>query len=94
MFDIGFTEMAVIAVIALVVLGPERLPVVARKLGRIFAYSRRMFSKFQQEIMKEATDLERQVQNQVLAVQQTVEQTEAEIEKLITEEYVDESEEE
>ena len=94
MFDIGFTEMAVIAVIALVVLGPERLPVVARKLGRLFGYSRRMFSKFQQEIMQETSDIERKVQSQLLAVKQTVEETEAEIQKLITEEHIDESEEE
>jgi len=92
MFDIGFTEMAVIAVIALVVLGPERLPVVARKVGKIFGYSRRMFAKFQQEIMQETRDIERKIQSQVLAVKQTVEQTESEFEKLITEEYVDESE--
>ena len=94
MFDIGFTEMAVIAVIALVVLGPERLPVVARKVGLLFGYSRRMFSKFQQEIMQETSDIERKVQSQLLAVKQTVEETEAEIQKLVTEEYIDEREEE
>ena len=33
MFDIGFWELTVIAVIGLIVLGPERLPVVARTLG-------------------------------------------------------------
>src|SRR4026207_1403566 len=33
MFDIGFSELLVIAVIALVVIGPERLPRVARTLG-------------------------------------------------------------
>ena len=33
MFDIGFSEMVVIAVVALVVLGPERLPKVARAAG-------------------------------------------------------------
>ena len=33
MFDIGFTEMMIIAVVALVVIGPERLPKVARQAG-------------------------------------------------------------
>lgn len=33
MFDIGFWELALIAVIGLIVLGPERLPAVARTLG-------------------------------------------------------------
>ena len=36
MFDIGFTELALIFVIGLVVLGPERLPTVARTLGHVF----------------------------------------------------------
>ena len=93
MFDIGFTEMALLAVIALIVLGPERLPVVARKLGSIVGYSRRMFNKFQQDFMRETTQLEREVQDRVLAVKETVRQTEEEIEKLITEKYTDESEE-
>ncbi|MGH8649081.1 MAG: twin-arginine translocase TatA/TatE family subunit, partial [Burkholderiales bacterium] len=33
MFDIGFSELLVIAVVALIVIGPERLPKVARTLG-------------------------------------------------------------
>jgi len=35
MFDIGFSEMMVIAVLALIVIGPERLPRVARTLGHL-----------------------------------------------------------
>lgn len=34
MFEIGFWQLVLVAVIALVVLGPERLPVVARSIGR------------------------------------------------------------
>ncbi len=89
MFDIGFAEMALIALIALLVLGPERLPLVARKLGAIMGKSRRMFNKFQQEFMRETNEIERQVQTQLLAVKDTVKQTEEEFEKLITEEYKD-----
>jgi sec-independent protein translocase protein TatB len=33
MFDIGFSELMVIGVVALIVIGPERLPKVARTLG-------------------------------------------------------------
>ena len=33
MFDVGFSEVVIIAIIALVILGPERLPKVARTLG-------------------------------------------------------------
>jgi sec-independent protein translocase protein TatB len=36
MFDIGFSEIMVIAVVALVVLGPENLPKTARTLGHLF----------------------------------------------------------
>ncbi len=90
MFDIGFAEMALIALIALLVLGPERLPLVARKLGLIMGKSRRMFNKFQQEFMRETNEIERQVQSQILAVKETVKETEEEFEKLITEEYKDE----
>ncbi|HHL31810.1 MAG TPA: twin-arginine translocase subunit TatB, partial [Oceanospirillales bacterium] len=34
MFDIGFSEMFMILVITLIVVGPERLPAVAKKVGR------------------------------------------------------------
>jgi sec-independent protein translocase protein TatB len=42
MFDIGFWEMAFIGVIALVVIGPERLPGVARTAGLWVGKARRM----------------------------------------------------
>ena len=37
MFDLGFTELLIIGVVALVVLGPERLPEVARTAGKYIA---------------------------------------------------------
>ncbi|MES1942639.1 twin-arginine translocation protein TatB [Salinisphaera sp. PC39] len=54
MFDIGFWELALIAVIGLIVLGPERLPVVARTLGlwvgRARGYVRGVTSELDREI--------------------------------------------
>ena len=41
MFDIGFLELAVIMVLALLVLGPERLPKAARTVGHYFGKARR-----------------------------------------------------
>lgn len=53
MFDIGFSELLLIAVVALVVLGPERLPKVARTLGHLFGRAQRYVSDVKAEINKE-----------------------------------------
>ncbi len=41
MFDIGFSELIVIAIVALVVIGPERLPRVARTAGHLLGRMQR-----------------------------------------------------
>jgi sec-independent protein translocase protein TatB len=53
MFDIGFTELMVIALVALIVLGPERLPEVARTLGRWAGRAQRFMEKVRQDIDRE-----------------------------------------
>ncbi len=53
MFDIGFWELAVIGTIMLVVLGPERLPGVARTAGFWLSKIRRMVSDVKAEVKKE-----------------------------------------
>jgi len=50
MFDIGFLELIIVAIIGLLVLGPERLPVAARTVGRWVGKARRMASQFSREI--------------------------------------------
>ena len=50
MFDIGFVELLICGVIALIVLGPERLPTAARAAGRWVAGARRMVSQFSSEL--------------------------------------------
>lgn len=50
MFDIGFLELLICGVIALIVLGPERLPTAARAAGRWVATARRMVGQFSSEL--------------------------------------------
>lgn len=53
MFDIGFSEMLVIAVVALIVIGPERLPKVARTLGHLFGRMQRYVNDVKADISRE-----------------------------------------
>lgn len=50
MFDIGFFELAVIGVVALLVLGPERLPRAARTAGMWVGRAKRMVSQVKRDI--------------------------------------------
>jgi sec-independent protein translocase protein TatB len=53
MFDIGFSEMLLIAVVALIVIGPERLPKVARTLGHLFGRMQRYVNDVKADISRE-----------------------------------------
>ena len=53
MFDISFTEILVIAVVGLVVIGPERLPKVARTLGHLFGRAQRYANDVKNDIQRE-----------------------------------------
>lgn len=53
MFDIGFSELIVIGVVALVVIGPERLPKVARTMGVLFGRLQRYVSQVKSDINRE-----------------------------------------
>jgi len=66
MFEIGWSELLLIAVVALIAIGPRELPTVLRTLGQWTSKLRRMASEFQsqfQEAMREAelADLKKQV---------------------------------
>ena len=60
MFDIGFSELVVVGVVALVVLGPERLPKVARTAGH-------MFGRLQRYVPTVKADLNREIEFSELA---------------------------
>ena len=53
MFDIGFTELIVIGVVALIVIGPERLPKVARTAGHLYGRLQRYVSSVKSDISQE-----------------------------------------
>ena len=53
MFEIGFSELIVIAIVALVVIGPERLPKVARTAGHLLGRLRRYVNDVKADINRE-----------------------------------------
>lgn len=54
MFDIGFTEMMVIGIVALVVIGPKQLPLVARQAGKWITKMRRYVEDVKADFSKQA----------------------------------------
>jgi sec-independent protein translocase protein TatB len=73
MFNVGSGEFLVIFLLALIVLGPEKLPETARKVGKVIGDLRQMSSGFQSE-MREAMDIDsiKQAMNPTTAMNQPV----------------------
>ena len=65
MFDIGFPELLIVALVLLLVVGPERLPEVLRTVGRVAGSARRSFDTLKAELEREvgADDLRRELHN-------------------------------
>jgi sec-independent protein translocase protein TatB len=53
MFDIGFSELMLIGIVALIVIGPERLPKVARTLGHLLGRAQRYVNDVKSDINRE-----------------------------------------
>jgi sec-independent protein translocase protein TatB len=97
MFDIGFTEIFVIGVVALVVIGPERLPRVAKTVGHLFGRMQRYVSEVKADINREieldelrklrstmqdaARSIEQSVTSQVSFIESEVKQAGSEVQK-------------
>jgi sec-independent protein translocase protein TatB len=78
MFDIGFSELVVIAVVALIVIGPERLPKAARTLGHLFGRLQRYVNDVKSDIsremeLEELRKLQREVQTAAQDLKSSVE---------------------
>ena len=58
MFEVGFTELLLIFAIALIVLGPEKLPKLAQQVGRWVGRARAMARQFRDQLDEEAHNLE------------------------------------
>ncbi len=77
MFDVGLSEMMVIAVVALIVIGPERLPKVARTLGHLFGRMQRYVNDVKTDISREMEldelrKLQANVQDAARSIEQSV----------------------
>jgi sec-independent protein translocase protein TatB len=66
MFEIGFTELLLVALVALVVLGPERLPGAVRTAGLWVGRLKRSFMSIKAEVEREigADEIRRQLHNE------------------------------
>ncbi len=95
MFDIGFSEIVVIAVVALIVIGPEKLPKTARTLGLLFGRLQRYVNdvkadinreieldelrKLQQEVQSAAKDIETSISSAAHEVESGVRAVESDL---------------
>jgi sec-independent protein translocase protein TatB len=101
MFDVGFSELIVIAIVALVVIGPERLPKVARTAGHLLGRMQRYVNAVKSDISREmqldelkalqaemqdsARSFERSISSELQAVEQVVDQTAQSVQALVDE---------
>jgi len=68
MFDIGFSELVLVAIVMLLVIGPEKLPETLRTLGLWLGRLRRSFTSVKSEIEREIgmDDVRRQLHNEAI----------------------------
>jgi sec-independent protein translocase protein TatB len=83
MFDISFPELMLVAIVGLVVIGPDRLPEMLRTLGLWFGRMRRSFMSVKNEIEREIgmDDVRRQLHNE--AVMEEMKRIEAEVKRSV-----------
>jgi len=99
MFDVGFSELIVISIVALVVIGPERLPKVARTVGHLLGRMQRYVNdvktdisremqldelkKLQAELQDSARNFERSMSNELQGIQKAVDPTVAPVDQTV-----------
>jgi sec-independent protein translocase protein TatB len=85
MFDIGFSELVLIAVVALVVIGPEKLPKTARTMGHLYGRLQRYIRDVKTDItremeLEELRKLKEQVQSAARDIETSVSSAAREVE--------------
>ena len=90
MFDIGVTKLAIIGGIALIVIGPEKLPGLARTFGTMLGRARRYVADVKEEVnrsmdLDELRKAQASLQDAAQAVQSSIDQSTAAIEHSIAE---------
>jgi sec-independent protein translocase protein TatB len=80
-FDVAFSELLVIAVVALLVIGPERLPKVARTLGALTGRMQRYVAQVKEEVNREVRFQELQQLQQ--EIQETASKTQSSIQQQV-----------
>jgi len=85
MIDIGFSELVVIGVVALIVIGPERLPKTARTVGHLFGRLQRYVNEVKADInremeLEELRNLQKQVQSAAQDLKTSVESAARDVE--------------
>jgi sec-independent protein translocase protein TatB len=92
MFDIGFTELLIIGVVALIVIGPERLPRMARTVGHLAGRLQRYVADVKADINREIEldelrkmrdSMQQAASNFESSVQSEVSKTETELNKSV-----------
>ena len=86
MIDLGLSKIALIGVVALVVIGPEKLPKVARMAGTLFGRAQRYINEVKSEVSREIEldelrKMQKEVQEAASGVEQSIAQNLAEIEQ-------------
>jgi sec-independent protein translocase protein TatB len=79
MFDISFMELLVISMVALIVIGPERLPAVARTVGHLYGRCRNFVYRIKIDIhnemrMEELKKMQTSVQETAQTIEESVQQ--------------------
>jgi sec-independent protein translocase protein TatB len=80
MIDLGLTKLAIIGAVALVVIGPEKLPKVARMAGTLYGRAQRYLHEVKSEVsreieLEELRNLQKEVQETAQSIKQNVEQS-------------------